>query len=143
MKIVVSTHPRTRRRLVEHGREFNSEFIWHEPFGFLDYNKLQLNAFCVVSDSGTISEESSIFGFPAVSLRDSIEKPEALETGSIILTGLSSENLIRSVELVRKVGRPSNLPDGYEILDFSNRVLKFLLSTANLHRNWSNLHRQS
>jgi UDP-N-acetylglucosamine 2-epimerase (non-hydrolysing) len=100
-----------------------------------------MNAFCVVSDSGTISEESAIIGFPAVSIRDSIERPEALETGSMILTGLNPTNLVQSVELARSQGLVSSIPEGYEIEDFSDRVLRFVFSTARLHQSWDNLHR--
>jgi UDP-N-acetylglucosamine 2-epimerase (non-hydrolysing) len=99
-----------------------------------------MNAFCVVSDSGTISEESAIIGFPAVSIRDSIERPEALETGSIILTGLDSTNLIQSIELARSQSHVSSMPEGYEVTDFSDRVIRFVFSTARLHQSWDNLH---
>ncbi len=139
LPILVSTHPRTRARLANIDSSDLEGIIFHEPFGYLDYNKLQINAFCVVSDSGTISEESAIIGFPAVSIRDSIERPEALETGSIILTGLNPTNLAQSVELVRSQGLSASMPDGYEIVDFSDRVLRFLFSTARLHRSWDNL----
>jgi UDP-N-acetylglucosamine 2-epimerase (non-hydrolysing) len=95
----------------------------------------------VVSDSGTISEEASIIGFPAVSIRDSIERPEALETGAMVLTGLNVSNLIQSVELVRDQTAIATMPEGYEITDFSGRVLKFVFSTARLHHSWANLRR--
>jgi UDP-N-acetylglucosamine 2-epimerase (non-hydrolysing) len=141
LPLLVSTHPRTKVRL-ENLRSSNLEGInFHEPFGYLDYNKLQMNAFCVISDSGTISEESAIIGFPAVSIRDSIERPEALETGSMILTGLDPTNLIQSVELARSQGLVFSRPQGYEIKDFSDRVLRFVFSTARLHQSWDNLHR--
>lgn len=139
MPILVSTHPRTRARLANLPQSDLSGINFHEPFGYLDYNKLQMNAFCVVSDSGTISEESAIMGFPAVSIRDSIERPESLETGSMILTGLNPVNLIQSVELVKTQKQKSTLPQGYEITDFSDRVMNFVFSTARLHRNWDNL----
>jgi UDP-N-acetylglucosamine 2-epimerase (non-hydrolysing) len=113
---------------------------FHEPFGYLDYNKLQMNAYCVVSDSGTISEESAIVGFPAVSIRDSIERPESLETGSIVLTGLNPLNLVQSVDLVKSKKSRTLLPQGYETADFSDRVVNFVFSTARLYRNWENLH---
>jgi UDP-N-acetylglucosamine 2-epimerase len=139
--VLVSTHPRTRSRLSQVATGNLEGIDFHDPFGFLDYNKLQMDAFCVVSDSGTISEESSIIGFPAVSIRDSIERPEALEVGSIILTGLNPANLVQSVELVRAQKKTPAIPEGYEVTDFSDRVLKFVFSTARLHRNWDNLHR--
>ncbi len=141
LPVLVSTHPRTKVRL-ENLRSSDLEGInFHEPFGYLDYNKLQMNAFCVVSDSGTISEESAIIGFPAVSIRDSIERPEALETGTMILTGLDPTNLIQSVELARSQGLVFSMPQGYEIKDFSDRVLRFVFSTARLYKSWDNLHR--
>jgi UDP-N-acetylglucosamine 2-epimerase (non-hydrolysing) len=139
--ILVSTHPRTKARLGNVDGSDLEGINFHEPFGYLDYNKLQINAFCVVSDSGTISEESAIIGFPAVSIRDSIERPEALETGSVVLTGLNPTNLIQSVELVRSRGLIASIPEGYEVSDFSDRVLGFLFSTARLHQSWDNLHR--
>ena len=140
LPVLVSTHPRTKARLANVANSDLSGINFHVPFGYLDYNKLQMNAFCVVSDSGTISEESSIIGFPAVSIRDSIERTEALETGSIVLTGLNPVNLVQSVELVRSQSKRPSIPEGYEITDFSDRVLKFVLSTARLHRSWDNLH---
>jgi UDP-N-acetylglucosamine 2-epimerase (non-hydrolysing) len=141
LPVLVSTHPRTKVRLASLSQNDLEGLVFHDPFGYLDYNKLQANAFCVVSDSGTISEEASIIGFPAVSIRDSIERPEALESGAMILTGLNVANLIQSVELVREQTSPSSLPEGYEITDFSDRVLKFVFSTAKLHHSWANLRR--
>ena len=141
LPILVSTHPRTRAKLSALSQDDLGNIIFHEPFGYLDYNKLQENAYCVVSDSGTISEESSIAGFPAVSLRDSIERPEALETGQMVLTGLDAENLIQSVRLVRTLEKSSSAPQGYEIYDFSDRILKFVFSTARLHHSWANVRR--
>ena len=89
LPVFVSTHPRTRKRLEALPDWSEPEgIIFSEPLGFHDYNKLQLSAACVLSDSGTIAEESSILGFPAVTLRDSIERPEALDTGGIMMTGL-------------------------------------------------------
>ena len=139
LPVLVSTHPRTRARLEVENNLSKDGIIFHEPFGYLDYNNLQMNAFCVVSDSGTISEESAILGFPAVSIRDSIERPEALETGSIILTGLDGENLIRSVEVATR-GYAPPLPEGYQVLDFSERVMRFLFSTASLNSQWAGFH---
>jgi UDP-N-acetylglucosamine 2-epimerase (non-hydrolysing) len=141
LPVLVSTHPRTKFRLENLMSSDLGGINFHEPFGYLDYNKLQINAFCVVSDSGTISEESAIIGFPAVSIRDSIERPEALETGSMTLTGLDPTNLVQSVELARSQGLVFSMPQGYEIKDFSDRVLRFVFSTARLHQSWDNLHR--
>ena len=134
IRVMVSTHPRTRARLKAFDPKGMDGITFHEPFGYLDYNKLQLDSKCVISDSGTISEESSLMGFSAVTLRGSMERPEALESGSIIMTGLNPANLIRSITLESSVDRANVLPEGYASDDFSSRVLKFLLSTAGATR---------
>jgi UDP-N-acetylglucosamine 2-epimerase (non-hydrolysing) len=139
MPVMVSTHPRTRVRLEALARKDLEGITFHEPFGYLDYNKLQLDAKCVISDSGTISEESAIAGFSAVSLRDSIERPEALESGSMILTGVDPAILLQAIEIEMTLKPTTVTPEGYETFEFSNRVLKFLLSTAGKHKNWKGL----
>ncbi|MBE7324817.1 UDP-N-acetylglucosamine 2-epimerase (non-hydrolyzing) [Nocardioides sp. Y6] len=140
-RVVVSTHPRTRKRLeaLNSGLDLTGiDFL--EPFGFHDYNKLQLEAACVLSDSGTISEESSILGFPAITLRDSIERPEALDSGSIIMTGLDVDDVVRGVGIAMADGPvASSHPAGYEINDTSNRVVRFISSTAGRHRQWAGI----
>jgi UDP-N-acetylglucosamine 2-epimerase (non-hydrolysing) len=141
-RIVVSTHPRTRNRLSAlRTGEYNLTGIdFMEPFGFSDYNRLQLDAACVLSDSGTIAEESSILGFPAITLRDSIERPEALDTGSIMMTGLNSDDVIRAVRLVMAPEpEPTSIPSAYEIRDTSARVVKFICSTASRSNDWSGI----
>lgn len=139
LPIVLSVHPRTKRRLLEFDLSRSKNILFHEPFGYLDYAKLQLEAACVLSDSGTISEESSIMRFPAVSFRSSIERPEALETGSTVLTGLRAENVLGAVDFSMKNFVSAAIPFGYEVGDFSQRVVGFLLSTATLHGEWANL----
>jgi UDP-N-acetylglucosamine 2-epimerase (non-hydrolysing) len=140
LPVVVSTHPRTRKRLEALGRVAHGDVRWLEPFGFHDYNKLQLESACVLSDSGTISEESSILGFPAITLRDSIERPEALDTGSIMMSGLHVDDVVRTVAIVTADGAvTSSLPAGYEVPDTSNRVLRFMLSTASRHQQWAGI----
>ena len=136
MPVMVSTHPRTRVRLEALERKDLEGITFHEPFGYLDYNKLQLSAKCVISDSGTISEESAAAGFRAVSLRDSIERPEALEAGSTILTGVDPEGLTQSIECETTLEVAASIPEGYRVSDFSNRVIKFLLSTSKKHKDW-------
>jgi UDP-N-acetylglucosamine 2-epimerase (non-hydrolysing) len=142
---MVSTHPRTRKQLeVIPGYKDIKGVTFHEPFGFLDYNKLQINAKCVISDSGTISEESTILRFPAVTLRDSIERPEALEFGGITMTGLKSANVLAGIREavdseIRSGG--TDVPQGYEVTDCSSRVLKFLLSTITKHHDWAGIRR--
>jgi UDP-N-acetyl-L-fucosamine synthase len=140
MPVVMTTHPRTRARTPDWGNY--SRIQTHEPFGFLDYAKLQSNAFCVISDSGTISEESAVFDFPAVTIRDSIERPEALETGSIVMSGLDSQHLIDCVEFSTRM-RAGHKPLDYEITDFSTRVLSFLLSTVTVHHQWGGIRRKA
>jgi UDP-N-acetylglucosamine 2-epimerase len=140
-RIVVSTHPRTRKRLDEldaHDDFRGIDFM--EPFGFHDYNKLQIDAACVLSDSGTISEESSILGFPAITLRDSIERPEALDSGSIIMTGLDADDVTRGVGIAIADGHvDTSHPAGYEVADTSNRVVRFIASTAGRHHQWQGI----
>jgi len=139
MPVMVSTHPRTRVRLEALDRKNLEGIIFHEPFGYLDYNKLQLNAKCVISDSGTISEESSLMSFPAVTLRDSMERPEALEVGSIIMTGLSTDNLVRSIDLQLSRAREISWHESYASTSFSSKVLNYLFSTCSLHRKWKGI----
>jgi UDP-N-acetylglucosamine 2-epimerase (non-hydrolysing) len=140
LPILVSTHPRTRKRLEELKNLDLSNFNFHEPFGYLDYNKLQLDAKCVISDSGTISEESSIMGFPAVTLRDSMERPEALEVGSIVISNLDGASLVRNLKFaLQAINSLQSVPEGYEVADFSNRVLSFVTSTAQLAKTWKGL----
>jgi UDP-N-acetylglucosamine 2-epimerase (non-hydrolysing) len=140
MPVMVSTHPRTRVRLETLSRKDLEGITFHDPFGYLDYNKLQLDAKCVISDSGTISEESAITGFNAVTLRDSMERMEALEVGSIIMTGLDVDNLLRAVEITTAVPLSNESPEGYERSNFSESVVRFLISTCSQHQAWKNLH---
>jgi UDP-N-acetylglucosamine 2-epimerase (non-hydrolysing) len=141
LPVVVSTHPRTRKRLESLEADLgDADIRWMEPFGFHDYNKLQVGAACVLSDSGTISEESSILGFPAITLRDSIERPEALDSGSIIMTGLETSDVLRAVQIAMDDGPiRSSLPEGYGITDTSNRVVRFISSTAGRHHAWAGI----
>lgn len=140
MPVYVSTHPRTRKRLESLADWTEPEgIIFHEPFGFHDYNRLQLSAACVLSDSGTIAEESTIMGFAAVTLRDAIERPEALDTGGIIMTGLKPLDTVQAVRMVMADHRTRSTasalaPDEYLIGDTSQRVTKFIMSTAGRHR---------
>jgi UDP-N-acetylglucosamine 2-epimerase (non-hydrolysing) len=139
LPVLVSTHPRTRIKLEALSRNDLEGITFHEPFGYLDYNKLQIDSKCVISDSGTISEEASISEFRAVSLRDSIERPEALEVGAMILSGLDPDGLKRSVHLELSLESAMDIPEGYGVGDFSNRVLKFLFSTSNKYEIWKTI----
>ena len=139
LPVLVSTHPRTRVRLEALDRSGLEGITFHEPFGYLDYNKLQLDAKVVISDSGTISEESAIAGFKAVSLRDSIERPEALETGATIITGLDPATLAASIEIEMANTSAGTLPAGYETSNFSDRVVRFLFSTVKKISTWKSI----
>ena len=139
--VLVSTHPRTQAR-ISSGDDFlviNPLVVFHDPFGFLDYNKLQMSAMCVLSDSGTVAEEASILGFPAVTLRNSIERPEALDTGAILMVDVDPERVLIGVEWVLGKATEIEAPDDYRILNTSERVVNFMKSTAPGHRQWSGL----
>jgi UDP-N-acetylglucosamine 2-epimerase len=138
-RVLVSTHPRTRKRLedLDGASDLNGiEFM--EPFGFHDYNKLQTEAACVLSDSGTISEESSIIGFPAITLRDSIERPEALDAGTILMTGLTAEDVVAAIT-VAMGNEKGSAPDSYGIVNTSQRAVNFIVSTAGRHHEWAGI----
>lgn len=147
LPIFVSTHPRTRKRLEALPDWQEPEgIVFSDPMGFHDYNRLQLSAACCLSDSGTIAEESTILGFPAITLRDSIERPEALDTGGILMTGLVVEDVVAAVQLAMDSGHlregPSHLtPDDYLIDNTSERTVKFIISTAHRHNEWAAIRR--
>lgn len=143
MPVWVSTHPRTRSRLEAlTGWSAPQGISFNDPIGYHDYNRLQLSAACVLSDSGTISEESTLLHFPAITLRESIERPEALDAGSIIMTGLDKEDVICAVRLVMQAHRAGNktvIPAEYMIANTAERTVRFILSTARRHKSWSAL----
>lgn len=134
--VLVSTHPRTRRRLEDQSADLKGKLILHRPFGFNDYVRLQRSAKLVLSDSGTISEESSMLGFPAVTMRDAIERPESLDTGAMITCGVEPTSVSEAVGFAlrafERLGRPQ-VPSDYSITDTSRRVVAFILSTARTH----------
>jgi UDP-N-acetylglucosamine 2-epimerase (non-hydrolysing) len=140
--VIVSTHPRTRERLASLGRECRANVRFLPPFGFHDYLRLQTDAYCTLSDSGTISEESSILGFPAVTMRNSIERPEALDSGHIVLTGIDADTILRAVALVtadREFHAHQPVAAEYEIRNTSHRVVKLILGTAKLGHLWDGI----
>jgi UDP-N-acetylglucosamine 2-epimerase len=139
-QIIVSTHPRTRKRLEGiTGIKMNTFIQFLKPFGFTDYVHLQKNALCTISDSGTISEESAILNFPAISIRNSMERPEAQDAGTIILTGFDPDVVLASTELVIKEhdsNIPRQIPDDYQVPDTSWRVIKLIQGLSSLSNNW-------
>jgi len=131
--VIVSTHPRTRKKLEEHGDFKADGRIWFlKPLGFFDYVKLQMNAFCVVSDSGTITEESSILDFPAVTIRQTHERPEGMDEGTLIMCGLKSDRIVESIDIVTthysKNQRQFRLVHDYDSDNVSKKVLRIIMS---------------
>jgi UDP-N-acetylglucosamine 2-epimerase (non-hydrolysing) len=136
MPILYSCHPRSRKRLEQSGFRLDKRVIRHEPLGFHDYNCLQMNAFCVVSDSGTLPEESSFFisaghPFPAVCIRTSTERPEALDKGCFILAGIDGDHLLQAVNVA--VDMNNNGHSGIPVPDYldtnvSDKVVKIIQS---------------
>ncbi len=136
MPVLYSCHPRSAKRLDESGFALHERVIRHEPLGFFDYNCLQMNAFCVVSDSGTLPEEASFFAragrpFPAVCIRTSTERPEALEKGCFILSGIDERGLLQAVDLAVALDAEgeygAGVPD-YEDENVSSKVVKIIQS---------------
>lgn len=138
--VIVSTHPRTRKRIESlNGFGTNELIQFMKPFGFNDYVNLQMNAACTISDSGTISEESSILSFPAITIRNSMERPEAIDAGVIVLTGFNKQVVVDSVDLVieeKKMGVNPKIPTEYQIDNTSWRVIKLIQGTAKLSNKW-------
>lgn len=131
MPVIYSTHPRSQKFIEKRQFKFHPLVQNLKPFGFFDYNHLQKNAYCVMSDSGTVPEEASILQFPAVSIRTSTERPEALDKGAIILAGIGTEEVLQAVELCRQMWENKELveavPD-YRDLNVSVKVVKLIQS---------------
>lgn len=132
-KIIVSTHPRTKKKLERMGFINNNPLIeFMKPFGFFDYIKLQKNAFCVISDSGTITEESSILKFPAITIRQAHERPEGMDEATVIMSGLNKKRILESIDVVTAHFK-ENSDSIHEIPDYrpdnvSKKVLRIILS---------------
>jgi UDP-N-acetylglucosamine 2-epimerase (non-hydrolysing) len=141
LPIVISMHPRTREKINQSGAKFSDKVIEHEPFGFIDYMKLQKESFCVLSDSGTISEESSILRFPAVTLRDSMERPEALDVGAMIMTGLEHGEIKNAVKIATSERNLYCIPEAYDVFNHSQSVVKFIQSTLGRAHEWLGIRR--
>ncbi len=130
--VIISTHPRTKKKLEEVGYEENNQYLrFSKPYGFHEYNQLQINAYCVISDSGTITEESSILKIPAITIRQAHERPEGMDEGTLIMTGLSEDRILESIEVVvnqHKNDGPMRIVSDYSIDNVSRKVLRIILS---------------
>ena len=141
--VIVSTHPRTRKRL-DALADFKpgDKVRFLKPFGFFDYNKLQREARCVLSDSGTISEESAMSNFPAVTIRNAMERPEALDTGNIVLTGVNADTILNAVHLITVAENSGDVPTPpaeYQVNNVSQRVARLIVGTAGLSNSWDGI----
>lgn len=132
LNVIISTHPRTRKKLEELNYELSNKLIrFSKPYGFHEYNNLQLNAFCVISDSGTITEESSILNLPAITIRQAHERPEGMDEGTIIMSGLKKDRVIEAINVATNhfsAKRSFRLIKDYDVDNVSKKVLRIILS---------------
>jgi len=130
--IIFSTHPRTMKRIKEFGKnKLDKNIKILKPLGFFDYNFLQLNALCVISDSGTITEESSILDFPAITIRNAHERPEGMDEGVVIMSGLTKKEVLKSIEIVIShfnSNKKRTIVQDYNLDNFSSKVLRVIIS---------------
>ena len=132
-RVIVSTHPRTRKKLEKlDSTSFHPLIEFMKPIGFFDYIKLQKKAFCVISDSGTITEESSIMQFPAITIRQAHERPEGMDEGTLIMSGLKKEDVINSIDIVTSQWKDNNkvikLIKDYDVDNVSKKVVRIIIS---------------
>jgi UDP-N-acetylglucosamine 2-epimerase (non-hydrolysing) len=131
LPVIYSTHPRSWKIIEKRGFEFNPLIRMLKPFGFFDYNKLQLHSFCTLSDSGTLSEESAILGFPGVLIRTSTERPEVLDKGTILIGGITEKDIVQSVEMSRMMWESQEkavLAPDYIDVNISIKIIKIIQS---------------
>lgn len=131
LPIIYSTHPRSWKKIEERGFNFHPLVRQLKPFGFFDYNKLQLNSYCTLSDSGTLSEESAILGFPGVLIRTSTERPEVLDKGTVVIGGIKERDIVQAVELTRAMWENKEkliLATDYQDVNVSVKVVKIIQS---------------
>ena len=128
MPIIFSAHPRTRKKIEEKGYKFDKLVNYMKPLGFNDYNKLQKNAYCVISDSGTITEESSLLGFRAITIRQAHERPEGMDEGTLIMSGVDAKDIINSIETVTSQKERPNIVSDYDVDYLANKVVRIIMS---------------
>lgn len=134
MPIIFSTHPRTKKRIEANNIKFHPLVLNVAPLGFFDYVNLQKNSFMVLSDSGTISEESAMMGFPAISIRTSTERPEAVDAGTIIIGGIQKDQILNAIEITKALSpnEATQLPVEYRVNNTSERVVKVIQSYTSI-----------
>jgi len=131
MPLIFSCHPRTRKKLEEAGYKLDERVRQMPPLGFFDYNHLQMHSFCTISDSGTITEESALMGFPAITVRQAHERPEGMDEGVIIMSGLDSQRILDSIGVCVKqiqVFGPARIPQDYDVEQLSWKIAKIIFS---------------
>ena len=128
MPIIFSAHPRTRKKIEAEGIIFSDYVKYMKPLGFNDYNKLQQNAFCVISDSGTITEESSIMGFPAITIRQAHERPEGMDEGTLIMSGVDKEDVLDAIKVVTDEDKKPHIVNDYDVDHVGMKVVKIIMS---------------
>ena len=135
MPIIFSTHPRSRKMLENRRFKFHPLVRSLEPFGFFDYNKLQKEAYCVLSDSGTLSEESAIIGFPSVLIRTSTERPEVLDKGTIVIGGIKKDTICQAIRLAVDTYQENSsliISDSYKDRNVSIKIVKIIQSYTDI-----------
>ena len=132
LPVLVSTHPRTRKRIEALGLNFDAQVRLMKPFGYFDYNALQIHARAVLSDSGTISEEAAILNFPALTIREAHERPEAMEEAIVVMTGVAPERVLQALLLLEEQGRGDartlQLPVDYDVPNVSEKIVRIIVS---------------
>ena len=133
LPIIISTHPRTRKKLESLGYQAKNELIrFSKPYGFHEYNKLQMEAFCVISDSGTIAEEGSLLNLPAITIRQAHERPEGMDEGTLVMAGLNKDRIVEAINVVTEQhndqSRPMKVVADYNVDNVSKKVLRIILS---------------
>lgn len=128
MPIIFSAHPRTRKKIESEGIKFNKLVNYMKPLGFNDYNKLQKNAFCVISDSGTITEESSILGFPAITIRQAHERPEGMDEGTLIMSGVDYKDILDSIKVVTSEENKPHIVNDYDVDHVGQKMVRIIMS---------------